>query len=404
VWEQCGQENLNIAVLDDAATFGTGIIHYYYDFSLQMSTVKKSIGEIKGEILNLKNIVFENLNLNDLQKQRYIIICSEKEYSDVLALCLKRKTKKEQVLKIKSELTYFENDNQFKKSLVNIYTKYYKIGGEVFYDICTKNAVIAEKIPLSPAGKKPITLYPIAIMQWDLVKNSILGKGEALSIIPNQKAINFNYAMMLLSVQQTAWPKLITKPGALQQSVTNEPGEHIVDFSANGNGISYLSPPVFSSFAINLSDKILDVTRTVSGVPQALTGESIGSNMAASAIIALQAQAKTPIAETQKRYWNFIKQIGKIWEQMFKAYVTYETVYNTDNNEISVLKGDDYSSMDFNLKVDVGPSSEYGESLAQSTLEMLLAKGEISAKQYVMLAPDNIVPFRERLLKMWENN
>ena len=44
-------------------------------------------------------------------------------------------------------------------------------------------------------------------------------------IIPNQKSLNWGMGMQLLSVQQTAWPKIISKVNALQQAITNTPGE-----------------------------------------------------------------------------------------------------------------------------------------------------------------------------------
>jgi len=59
--------------------------------------------------------------------------------------------------------------------------------------------------------------------------------------------------MMLLSVQQTAWPKIIAKVGALTQTVTNEPGEILTDHFINGEGIKYMQPPNFSSMPITLT-------------------------------------------------------------------------------------------------------------------------------------------------------
>jgi len=141
--------------------------------------------------------------------------------------------------------------------------------------------------------------------------------GEVEGLIANQKLYNFVIAMLGLSVQQNAWPRIKARAGALQQNITNEPGEIITDYAANGDGVGYMNPPVFSQMPVELAGNILSVTKDVTGVSDIITGET--TNMAASAIISLQNQARLPIQNVQNRFYRSVRNIGRIWEQFFKA-------------------------------------------------------------------------------------
>jgi hypothetical protein len=71
-------------------------------------------------------------------------------------------------------------------------------------------------------------LYPIDVMPWKLRKHSIYGLSVVEGLAANQKAINYIMAMMILSVQDTAWPKVISRPGA-SPAAYQHPGELIID-------------------------------------------------------------------------------------------------------------------------------------------------------------------------------
>ena len=133
----------------------------------------------------------------------------------------------------------------------------------------------------------------------------------------------------------------------------------------------------------------------------------LGANIAASAIIALQNQAKTPIEDVQKRFYRCIKQVGKIWEELIKAYYHDERNITVDGNKTEdeanrtrPFTGTAYANCEFELQIDVGASSEYGEVLSQATLDKLWERGDITTDEYIELAPHNVIPFKERLKQM----
>ena len=152
----------------------------------------------------------------------------------------------------------------------------------------TESFVLTRSAPLGES----VSLYPIELFCWRKRRDSIFGTGEVESILPNQRAINFVVAMLLLSVQQTAWPRLVVKEGALRQLPTNAPGEVLTDHCPEGSGIRYLEPPAYPAQALAAVDKVYELTRATSGVTDVMSGEPFSRSASAQAISALQMQAK----------------------------------------------------------------------------------------------------------------
>ena len=236
-------------------------------------------------------------------------------------------------------------------------------------------------------------------------KKCIYGLGIAQDVIAINKAINQLKAMQLLNAIQCGNPALITRPNAIRQKITNQGGQIITDYSPDGNGLRYLQPPNFSTVFSQLGNEMFELARTTTGVTDVSTGETLGANMAASAIIALQNQAKTPIKELQNRYFSAIKEVGDIWLEFFKAY------YNTDrnmmvedeegNSENRIFNGSQYADIDYKLKVEVSVASDK-ETLAVSLLDAMRAREDINKEQYVELMPDGAMPFKADIKEIWK--
>jgi hypothetical protein len=212
--------------------------------------------------------------------------------------------------------------------------------------------------------------------------------------------------MMLLSVQETAWPKIVAKDGALQnQRPTNTPGEIITDFSSTalGEGIKYMQTPQMSQFAPMIVDKVMEFTRTLTGASEVATGDPFTKQLNAAAIIAMQNAAKVPIDQIKKRFHRSMENVGRIWEQFYKVKYNINrivTVKDENNKEIPMeFNGSTYKEVNLRLKLDIGSSSSFSESLMMTNLDKFLDQKLISFEQYLKYAPQNVVPFKTRLLK-----
>ncbi|MDD2954944.1 MAG: hypothetical protein PHD67_01370 [Oscillospiraceae bacterium] len=410
LWNELDQDELNENFIDDCATGGTGILHYYWDSGVKGGGSLRYQGALRGETIDPLNIFFGNPQETRVQKQPYVII-SGRESVKALREQAKRQGASSAALEAiqpdgeTAEEGYdaarWEIGGEGKATVL---TRYCKRDGQVYFSRGTRLAVLVPETPLTPEGAgRPVSLYPLVVMNWEKRKKSIFGTGEAEGLLPNQKAINYNIAMLLLSVQQTAWPKILSKIGALQQQITNTPGEQLVDhYGGGGDGIKYMQPPAFPSTALVLADKVLDYSRTMSGVSEVISGEAFTGNMAAAAIIALQNQSKQPIENVQRRFYRAIREVGRIWEQFFRAYYTLPRAIGAGEKGARAFRGDAYGDVEFGLKIDVGAGSQFSEALAMASLDKLLELGVVTPDQYIELSPQNVMPFKEQLKRMRE--
>jgi hypothetical protein len=414
LWERVEQSQLNEDAINDAVTNGTCIWHYFWNPIIKGGIETTYLGDIEGEIIDPSNIFFKNPKCQKVQKQPSIIISNDLLVTEVRKFAKDNGASEKDLKDIVSN----ENENTGKiypadkarvknGERVTVLTRYYKKNDRVYFTKSTEKVIIQPETDLGKGSANGFRLYPIELMPWYKRKKCIYGIGELKGLIPSQKAINFNIGMMLLSVQQTAWPKIIAKLGALNQILTNDPGELITDNLVNGqDNIKFMQPPNFSYMAVNIVDKIIDIVRTTSGTTEVATGEKLGASISAAAIIALQNQAKVPIETIQKRFYRSMKNIGRIWEEFFKVRYNTErsvTVKDAQGNEMPMkFIGSDYENMPFNLKIDVGPSSQFSESLSTSILERLYyEKGAISTRTFIDMLPDNLLP-KQKLIKLME--
>lgn len=428
------QKELDDLAQDSAVQIGTYIYHYYWDPTISGGMQTPYVGGLRGEVIHPKHVVFANPIEKDEQKQKYIIIATAEPLKSVKALAKRNGVKDFETITSDNEL---ETDNTEEIDLCTVLTRYSRINGKVVWEKSTKYHYIQEPTYWEPNAKKikidedgnvsvnedeqeinePETtnyngyfrkqLYPIVVGNHKDRKSSIYGIGEIKQAIPNNKSINFNIGMMLLSVQNTAWPKLIQKVNALaRQQITNEPGQIITDNSkVSGWGVKYLETPAFNSQALTLTNTIIDLTRTVTGSTEITNGETLGANMAASAIIALQNQAKKPIETYQKKLYRVYEKIGKIYEQFFKYYYNDGRLFSyEEDSETKVVKfnGEVYKDTDFNLTIEIGEKGVFSESLTIQLLDTLKAAGDIDTDEYIELYPESIMTFKEKLKKMRE--
>ena len=483
LWYELDQDGLNDNFVENAATTGTGILHYYWDQKATGGSLHPYVGTLKGENIDPLNLFVANPQEPDIQKQEWVMISSRMDLKKARAMAAEAGLDEKDVALIQAD---GDSNSEGYDAAVNeqngsekttVLTRYSRKDGEVVFSRCTSAVLIVDEKPLTPEaeedeelpleiffgggdetasalpetealkseegaaaeegeaalepeqnpaigieevllsdpsvlsemlalGTEPakITRYPVVVFPWKTRKKCLWGYGEVEGLIPNQKAINFNVGMMLLSVQDNAWPKLVTKPGALRQNVTNMPGEILTDYYSSGDGVKYMQPPNFNYMAVNLVDKVMELSRTTRGVTEISTGEQLGANMAASAIIALQNQAKVPIDNIQKRFYRSIRDVGKIWEEFFKTYYSMPRTMLVSEagsgTRSELFLGEEYQDVDFDLKIDVGPTSMYSESLSMATLEKLYDTGGITLDEYIELAPHNVMPFKDKLKEL----
>ncbi|WP_028589434.1 portal protein [Paenibacillus massiliensis] len=410
-WERVKQDELNEEALDTASNTGTAIWHYYWNNDIKGGNEYPYIGEMEGEVLDPINVFFGNPQQRRVQKQPYILISARELVDNVQKYARANGVSKEMVGQIKPDKETQDQGYDMARvelndsSKVTVVTRYWKGKDKRTGEDRVYFCKVASGITIKQPTDTGLSLYPIVVMQWDRRKKSIHGVGDTEGLIPNQKAVNTLVAMQILSVHLTGWPKLIYKPGAINPSkVTNAPGEMIEDNSPPGSkGVDYLNPGPMSANAANLVEAILGYTRQMTGADEAATGSAPSADLNATAIMLLQKAAAIPIESIKRRFYRAIEDIGRVWEDFWKVKYNLprQVMLKDDDGEDmpTMFDGSQYQGMEFNLKIDVGPSSTYSESLVVSGLENALAAGHITYEQYLKYMPKNTVPYRDSLLK-----
>lgn len=406
-WESIRQSELNEEALEDASNRGTGIWHYFWDTSREGGVSLAWKGEMRGEVIDPMNFFPGNPQSREVQNQPYIIISSRELVDSVRREARASGMGVEAVNAIRADRENSEEGYDAARveipesEKVTVLTRYWRDRetGTVWF------AKAAAGVVVKLAADTELRLYPLAIMQWKKRQKCIFGIGDTEGLIPNQKGINFLMAMQLLSVQLTAWPKLLYKPGAIDaKKITNTPGEMIEDKSPMGGfNVQYMMPPALPSCVQNLADKFMEFTKEVSAVQEAAMGEAPSKDLNASAIMLLQKAAGVPLEGIRRRFYRAMEDVGRIWEEFWK--VKYSTrrlamLKDHDGREVPVeFTGSDYADVELNLKIDIGPASSYSESLMMASLDRFLEKRYISFEQYLRYAPKNVVPFKDRLAR-----
>lgn len=405
-WELVKQNELNEEALEDASNRGTCIWHYYWDNSIEGGNTVKYRGEMCGEIIDAINFFPGNPQQRRVQKQPYNIITSREMVNAIKQEAKMNGLSDELISQIKPDKE--TRDQGYDGAQIELadgdqltaITKYWREkDGTVWFTRIAAGMVIRK--PTNTFMK----LYPIAVMPWKRRKKSIFGVGDTEGLIPNQKAINLLMAMQVLNVQMNGWPKLLYKSGSIDPTqVTNEPGVMIMDKTiGQGFGVDYLRPAPMNAQAQMLVDKFKEFTKELAGANDASVGTAPSAQLNATAIMLLQKAAGVPIESIKRRFYQAMEDIGRIWEEFWKVkYNTQRTIKIKDDDQkefTRTFRGSDYAGIEMNLKIDIGPSSTYSESLMMSSLDNFLAKGYINFPQYLKYVPKNVVPFKDRLLK-----
>lgn len=459
VLKELGQDALDKLAIDDAVKKGPYCYHYFWDADATGKDAEYD-GALRGERIDPLNILFANPREKDEQKQKWIIIVSREEVNSVRAKA-DDDVDKDAIGPDESEDSYGIEEQEGDK-LCTVLTRYFRVGGEVYYEKTTKNAVVNKPTPLAPdieaaraylgfddeedaiedapnnslpdggegeplrPKKVKASLYPVVVGSYEQREGSIYGIGEVEGLLPNQKAINFQYAMSLLNSQELAWGKYVVHPNALKgQVITNEPAQVLTDYTGTGNGIKKLTEQALHGEPTKLAGELIQLTRSVTGSTEVMNGEIVSASMSGAAIAQLQAQASQPIDELADNFRIVKEKQGLVIAQFLKLYYfskpfAYEReepkldehgrpVLNPLGKPVQekVMHTDLFSSSEFSdVEFDVVAEAVSGTKSSAAgdiqLLEALFAQGKISFKTFITLYPDDALSNKQELLRIAE--
>ncbi|MBQ7353585.1 MAG: hypothetical protein IJW54_06270 [Clostridia bacterium] len=437
--KEIGLDEIDKNAVDDSVKKGSFFQHFYWD-NEAVGKDGKYKGGLRCELIDPLNIFFENPCLLDEQKQQWILI-SSRENVESVRLKADEDADKESICGDELQDNSYSTKEQDKEQLCTVLTRYFKKDGKVYCERATKATVVNKPFAIIPdveAARRELgyvnstnedapnnslsddaegesyaseELYPIVAGYYEKREKCIYGLSEVEGLIPNQKAINFNIAMYLLNSQEVSWGKYVALPNALKgQKITNAPGQVLVDYSGTGNGIKKMTEQAIHSSSLDAVNMLTNLTRSVSGATEIMTGEMVSSTMSGAAIAQLQAQAQTPIEELRNTFWLAKKKQGEVLAQFYRNFYeqktfNYEKTLESGEKQKTIEKfsSREFKKTSFSVVVEATQGTRSSVAADINMLDNLLKGGAINVEAYVEAYPDSAIGNKSKILEILKN-
>lgn len=390
----------------NAAVDGDGCTYTYFDPDIETGQMVK--GDIVTEIVQNTRVIFGNPFNKDVQEQPYLIILLRKPLQEVKDKAKANGFDPELIVADQEsnggDMKSLDNQN------VSVYCYFEKDPetGNIWFGEYT------EKEQVSKWRDTKLKLYPITWMNWDYVQDCYHGHALISQLIPNQVFVNQLFAMVMRSLQTTAFPKIIYDKtriphwdGGVGRAIGVTGGGDI-------NNIAKIMDPASVSPQISqFIDAAINYTQNFMGASDAALGDTRPDNT--SAIIALQRASNAPLELVKQNMFQAVEDLGRIYLDMMRVYYgnRYVQVKMWTKHQLEAVpfgmtlpEQDVNTEFDFamlnevplSLKLDVGASSYWSEIAAVQTLDNLLMQNKINLDDYLERIPEGYVSKKQELI------
>ncbi len=399
--------NMTREYMRNAAVDGDGCTYTYWDPD---AVVSKDIrGTIRTTVIENTRVFFGNPNSRDVQAQPWIIISRRDFVKAVKKYARENKISEENAELIRPDT---DDNNSLMESYVdNRCTVLLKLWRDdetktIWAAECTKDVVVREPWDLG------IRLYPVTWLNWDYVQDSYHGQSLVTGLIPNQIFVNKCFAMSMISLMTTAYPKVVYDKTRIS-SWTSQVGAAIgVNGGDMNQVVKIVDPAQISPQISQFIESAVNYTQTFTGATSAALGDTRPDNT--SAIIALQRAASIPSEITKQNLYQSVEDLGRIYLEFMAEYYGNRPVdvpaaqMMPEIAQYAGVPSDQTTLVDFDfsilkdipmcMKLDVGASAYWSEIASVQTLDNLLMQGKIELVDYLERIPEGYISKRAELL------
>ncbi len=389
----------NRDAVKNACVDGDACFYVYFDDKAKTGQTAQGMPAV--ELIDNTNVVFANTATTDVQKQEYILITQRCNVEEVRREALKNGISPAEVDAIvpdadENEMTAYEDAQN-----VTVIVKLWRENGSIYCAKSTAQAFV--KYPFDTG----LSLYPIAYMSWEKVKNSCHGQAAVTELLPNQIFINKCYAMGMDYVKKLAFPKLIYDGNKFPNGFSNRIGEAIkVSGNVNDAVAHAFRMPDMSNQVMELVEKTMAYTKEYMGASDASLGVMRPDN--ASAIIALQQATMAPLELNKLAFYQFVEDYVRILIDVITTCYGERLVCYTDAEDNTAETVFDFALLRdavFDLEVNIGASAYWSEIAQTQTADNLFNKGIITDPEiYLESIPEMYVKNKQNILKAIREN
>lgn len=386
----------------NAAVDGDGCLFSYWD---------SDNDTIATEVMENTRVFFGNPNDREVQGQPWIIVARREMLDEVKDRAEENGCKDVGLIKADNDENQSQMDALVDDKVTTLtYMWKDRESGSIHAIETVKDTVIRDEYDMK------IRLYPITWLCWDYVQDCYHGQALITGLIPNQQFVNKAYAMAMVSLMMSAFPKIVYDRNRVTKW-TNQVGAQI---GVNGdvtNIARVLEPAQISPQVAQFINSAIEHTQSFTGATAAALGNTRPDNT--SAIIALQRAASIPSEITKQNLWQCVEDMGRIYMEFMAFYYGERTVdvpvEATMPQEVLAFAGVPQSQkmqvkFDFSvlqeipmwIKLDVGASAYWSEIASMQTLENLLNLKLIDIVDFLERVPDGYIAKRQELLQKYK--
>ena len=390
----------------NAAVDGDACLYSWFDPDVE--TGQTAQGAIRTELLDNIRVIFGNPNSHLVQEQPWLIISRREQLKDVRREVKENGGDPEQVRADTDEAN--DRFDAMTDGKVTTLLKLWKDqkSGSVRAIKTVQGAVVRQAWD---TGQKK---YPIVWMSWDRVPNCYHGQAAVTGLIPNQIFVNKMFAMTMISLMTTAYPKVIydkTRIARWDSGVGKAIGVNLGSGSIN-DVAKTIDPAVISPQVSQFIELAISLTKEFMGATDAALGNVKPDNT--SAIIAMQKASQVPMELTKQDLFQCVEDLGYIWLDLMRAYYGQRFVELPVPEEQkqaaaqmgiqlpdSAVTPFDFGTLDraaLSLKLDVGGSAYWSEIAQMNTLDNLLMNNQITIVDYLERVPNGYISSQQELI------
>ena len=391
----------------NAAVDGDGCLYTWFDTTIENGQDVK--GEIVTEVIENTRVHFGNPNNRDPQRQPWIILSRRVTVDEAKDIAAENGVSEDVYEAIQPDQeAYYNKSDSMTSDKVTLLTYLYrdKETKTIWKYLCTETVELQEK---TDTGLK---LYPIVWLNWDYIQDNYHGQAMITGLLPNQMFINKLFAMSMISLMTTAFPKVVYDKTRVK-GWDSRVGAAIGVNGGDMNSVArIIDPAQISPQIAQFIDLAVNYTQSFLGASDVAMGDTRPDNT--SAIVALQRASNIPMEITKQNLYKSIESLGRIYIDHMRVYYGTRNVQvkmNTKDEQMPL--GIQIPNQEFNrpfdfgildaipvsIQLDVGASSYWSEIASQQTLDNLLMQNKIDLVDYLERIPNGYITKKTELIE-----
>lgn len=440
----------DLKVLSDDYTKGTGIVYFYWDAE-KRGFMKKSGGEMRAEVIDIRNFAVANPYIQSVQDQEWIIYVTREKISSLKEKYGDRNYIADGNLytsgtEVENVTTNFPEDD-----LVNVYTKFFRNKeGQVFFTIATQWEVLKNATPLNPYYKGPKAempnttslpdeknkaeenpqqederskhiwnLYPFAKLSLNERDNCFYGMPITHEYIEAQKSINNHYSVYDKAIQDNVLGGFVFRKGVVDSNeVTTENGQMLeLDTMPNepiNNAFGRLPVANVPADSATYSNNLINLTRQVAGASNIQLGMADYAGQSGKQTQMLLQRAQENSSDNAMMFNEYKREQAKIMFLFSKFFYDHEDFVLINHGAMKddirsyqgaeAFDGRNYLKDDVMIDIRVGAAPSFSEYTNLELLGLMVQSGQAPFEAYISMLPEGYISNKQELLELTQNN